>query len=82
MNSNTHIQKYLNMHHTNGNPQNMDKNTMGKIVKFSRDNNITKKKINLKSGGIMIYYGVAVDSSIPVTLGSTTADKSKETTQT
>ena len=51
MNYNTHIKKDLNMHHTNGNAQAMEKNIMGQRVNFIRDPNRIEKKMNPKIGG-------------------------------
>ena len=62
MNSNTHIQKYPNMHHTNGKSQTMEKNTMGQRGKFVRYHTITKKENNPKV--VINFYIMAGKSTI------------------
>ena len=46
MNYNTHIKKDLNMHHTNGNAQTMEKKTFVQIGKFTMYPTWTEKKMN------------------------------------
>ena len=56
INFNTHIQKYLNMHHTNGNTQTMEKKIMGQRGNFIRYPTRKEKKKSKIGGKVYILW--------------------------
>ena len=82
MNPNTHIPKYPNMYHTNGNTQTTEQKKRSKEESSLDILTEQRRKLIQKVVGKCLYYGRTVNTKLLVVLGSIIVEKSKGTTQT